>query len=294
MKKMIARVSGLAMLATLALSNSAVAAGVEVASVVHDDVAGTVIVNDVPGIIDYGTDLIDVWEVTHLDGTGSHAVVASGTDAEVAGATGSFTVTHGDLAGMAADTYTISFVTQGGEYGAAVFAVGNADQVPVTATVVPVLDFQIQPGDNDTDKLIQLNTLTADVWSEDDINLDYATNAQGGMTVTMEAGGLRTGDTAADFEIGQSINATVLETTPADDYYKVSTAANAAGVSFDAGTDSITDVAGAHMVGLVQVADTANAPGSGSTPLTIGAVARTGTEAGSYSDTLTFVASATF
>ncbi|MEK7164496.1 MAG: hypothetical protein AAB779_00975 [Patescibacteria group bacterium] len=200
---------------------------------------------------------------------------------------------------LANDTaYTITYSDTDSNFGAAFINFGTANQVSVSATVVPILTMSLANG-TDGNQAIAFGTLTPGAFSEDDIQVNYATNGVGGITSTMAAGGFTTDvdadgtrDNANDREIGvQSLRATTDST--ATDYYKVSTAGGTGAVTFDAVDNAITAAGGRDMRTSQNVA-TQTAPFSGNQMVTIGTQVANTTEAGSYSDTLTFTVTPTF
>ncbi|MCT4591961.1 MAG: hypothetical protein N4A36_01060 [Candidatus Gracilibacteria bacterium] len=261
------------------------AAGIAIEGITHDDVAGTLTVTDTGK--DYSVDNISSWKVK--DSSGNE--IESGNSTEAVEADGSFVITKNPgLNGLAADVYTLSFTTVGGDYNASVFVVSNANQVAVTAYVEPTLSFSIANG-TDGNTAIAFGTLVPGTFSEDDVTLNYGTNAASGMTVAMASAGLV--GTNQTEEIGTNdINGGAVATT-ATDYYKVSTAGAVGAVAFNTGTDTIGDAAGAQMSSTQDVVSTSS-PSSATQSVTIGTQIAADTTADSYTDTLTFTATATF
>lgn len=187
----------------------------------------------------------------------------------------------------ATSTPTITLTTSAGDLGAAVVYVGAANQVSVSATVDPILSFSI---DNTTLALGTLPVATNDYANDTGttkITNTINSNAQGGIVVTMSSTGLK----SATREIGVTNIATGIADTLATDYYKVST--NATPNLVDANGVDMTTAAGTDILAS-QTVLTAAAPVAGTVAVTVGARAAADTEAGSYTDTLTFIATPTF
>ncbi|MBI2050181.1 MAG: hypothetical protein HYT31_00045 [Parcubacteria group bacterium] len=231
-----------------------------------------------------------------------------------ANASGRFTVTEDGVENPAAGAdlvftlgaalsnntaYVITYSDTDSNFSAALINFGTANQVPVSATVVPILTMSLANG-TDGNQTIAFGQLVPGTFSEDDINVTYATNGVGGVNVTAASTGLATDvdadgtrDNANDREIGvQSIAATA--NTAAADYYKVSTAAGGtAAVAFDAVDNVITSVAGRDMRATQDVVS-ATGPVSATQAVTVGTRVANDTEAGDYTDTLTFTLTPTF
>lgn len=194
--------------------------------------------------------------------------------------------------------YVVSYSDADGNFGAAMVNFGTANQISVSATVVPILTMSLANG-TDGNQTLAFGTLTPGAFAEDDVQVNYATNGVGGITAVMAAGGFTTDvdadgtrDNANDREIGvQSLRATAQ--TAATDYYKVSTAGGTAAVTFDTTNNAITAAGGADMLASQNVASQ-TAPFSGNQMVTVGTQIANTTEAGSYSDTLTFTVTPTF
>ncbi len=228
------------------------------------------------------------------DANGTIVITEGGND-EAAGADLVFALTSALTDNTA---YVIKYSDNSGNFGAAMINFGTANQVSVSATVVPILTMSLANG-TDGNQTFAFGQLTVDTFSEDDISVNYATNGVGGVTVAMASTGLATDvdgdstrDNANDREIGvQSIAATT--DTTATDYYKVSTAGGTGAVTFDT-TDNVLTNAGGRDMRSTQDVVTAAAPVSSSQSVTVGVRAAATTEAGDYTDTLTFTLTPTF
>ena len=194
--------------------------------------------------------------------------------------------------------YVITYSDTDSNFGASLINFGTANQVPVSATVVPILTMSLANG-TDGNQTIAFGQLIPGTFSEDDINVNYTTNGVGGVNVTVASTGLATDvdadgsrDNANDREIGaQNIAATT--NTAAVDYYKVSTAGGTGAVAFDAVDNLITNAAGRDMRATQDVV-AATGPVSATQAVTVGTRVANDTEAGDYTDTLTFTLTPTF
>lgn len=198
---------------------------------------------------------------------------------------------------LATGNYTVSFLGSNGDYGAVQMTVGTGNQVAVTASVVPVLEFALNTN------TLALGQLAAGIFSTGSVTATVNTNAIGGVTVTTASTGLKTGGTLADREIGVNpINGTAVATT-APDYYRISTnstpvfgvtavSAELTPLAFP----NTQSAAGANIITGAMVVYHTAAPLIAAVPtiVTIGAQIATNTEAGNYADTLTFTVSGTF
>lgn len=233
--------------------------------------------------------------LTNAGNAAGTIVITEGGNDEAAGADLVFVLTSA----LANDTaYTITYSDTDSNFGAAMINFGTANQVSVSATVVPILTMSLANG-TDGNQTLAFGTLTPGAFAEDDVQVNYATNGVGGITAVMTAGGFTTDvdadgtrDNANDREIGvQSLRATT--DTTATDYYKVSTAGGTAAVTFDT-TDNALNAVGGRDMRTTQNVATQVAPFSGSQFVTVGTQIANTTEAGSYSDTLTFTVTPTF
>jgi hypothetical protein len=224
---------------------------------------------------------------------GSVMVIEIGTNAAFGGA-GSNQITN-----PTAGTQVISLTAgSGADTGSIAVVTVATNTVSVTATVDPVITFALANG-TDGNQAIAFGTLTSGTYAEDDVQLNYTSNATGGLTISMASIGLTTDvdgdgtkDNASDREIGvQSIASTT--DTSATDYYKTSTAGGTGTVTFDDVDNAITNAAGRDMRATQDVV-TATAPVSSTQLVTMGTKSAATTEAGSYSDTLTFTLTSTY
>lgn len=188
----------------------------------------------------------------------------------------------------AAGNYGIVLTTSAGDLGGVVVPVGNANQVSVSATVDPILSFSLSPN------ALALGTLptAANTYANDAgtslITPTVNSNAEGGIVITMVSTGLKSGTK----EIGITDIAGGVAPTTGTDYYKVST--NATPNLLDANGVDMTTAAGTDMLASQTVKSFATPVAAGTVAVTVGARADVTTEAGSYTDTLTFIATPTF
>lgn len=273
-------------LGSLAINVNAAALNVD--SVVYDDGADTITVTDAG--TDFTGDLITTLRVTD-----SSAATVAGVDvADVTEANGSFTVLDAvNLNGLATGIYAVSFVTAGGDFGSATFSVGNADQIQVTANVLPILSMNITGGAVAFGDLVADTPATAGTQTTIAVN----TNAANGYTIQVANLGLLDGanqipDAGANENLttgyGFGVNASV-----------------DAGATIDLKTSAAATIAAAY-VG----ADNTNVSGMSTTPATIasatGPVATQTTtvtyhtrvsalqETGNYTDTITYSITGSF
>jgi len=253
-----------------------------------------------------GADSTGADEVVINDGADTITITVDAATGGVIDAGDTVTVTIGDgaAAGLnditnpTAGTHTIS-ITAGSDSATLAFVTVATNTVSVTATVDPVVTFSIGNG-TDGNTAIAFGTLTSGAYSEDDVNLAYASNATGGITVNMASAGLTTDldgdgtkDNANDREIGIVDVAASTTATAETDYYKVSTAGGTGAVTFDDTDNTISAVGGRDMRNAQSVV-TATTPASSSQLVTVGVKVGPTTDAGSYSDTLTFTLTSTF
>lgn len=189
------------------------------------------------------------------------------------------TISNNALQAPASGIGSFGVSTSVGDTGAVLIYVANANQVAVTATVLPTLTLAINNGP------IAFGTLATGAFTTDSVTVDYATNAATGMTVSMAATGLKT----ATSEIGvQNLDSTASNESG---FYKVSTNASPVFTS----TDSAVSAAAGADVRATQTLFTASAPATvTAAPVTLGAEITAATPAGSYADVLTFTATASF
>jgi hypothetical protein len=182
-KKVIAGVSTLAIVAATTVSVNAAAV---VSSATLTD-ANTITVTTTG--VNFATDTEAVTTLVVSDSTGAAVAGIDATD--VTEIDGSFTidVTTETATFDANETFSVSYLTDAGDFGAAVFAttdtttseVGN--EVKVTATVVPVLNMAI------TNAAVDLGNLdsTSEVTSGTDTGFIIKTNAASGYKVQASA-----------------------------------------------------------------------------------------------------------
>ncbi len=158
----------------------------------------------------------------------------------------------------------------------------GSSTVGVTATVTPILTMALDA------TTLALGTLTTSAYNSGSVNITVATNAVGGADVTMTSVGLK--DTVVGKEIGVSdIDATAQ--TAATDYYKVTT--NAAPVFADV-NDALANAGGTDVLASQVVYNGTTVAAADTTKVTVGAKIAATTEAGTYSDTLTFTVVGSF
>lgn len=188
----------------------------------------------------------------------------------------------------ASGIYQTTVTTSVSDFGAAFAYVGTANQVSVSATVDPILSFAL---DTNTLALGSLPT-AVDTFANDGgatkINPTVSSNAGGGINVVMTSTGLK----SATAEIGVTDIAGGVAQTAAVDYYKVST--NATPNITDANGANMTTAPGTDMLASQTVYSIATPVAGGTVGVTVAARAATTTEAGNYTDTLTFTATPTF
>lgn len=315
MRKQIAKLASVAMLASMALSN-----GASAASIVLDDltIAGSpsIITVDLPAGVDLAigdtvtltvTDASDGSAVDLSAGLAPTALSVGGSNEfaqiDVTSAAQGIITTDpmvGDPAGggtviltlggdLTTDTaYTVSYTDSDGNYSAGMVNLGTANTVSITARVVPTLTFSVTSGDLD------FGDLSTAAYRGGVVTMDYATNAASGLTVDMSTTGLSAA--TADAEIGQ--NDIDGAKTQGFGYYKYSYNAGADGTNFSDDTDGDASTAqGAFMTApAMEVASEAGpvAAPTGSGQVAVGAKIDGVTPADTYADTLTFVATATF
>lgn len=272
-KKAMAGVTAVTIIAMNMANFTVNAAGLTVASTAYDDGTDTITVT-VSGK-DFSADNLVSWTVRTSGGT----QVSAGTSTEVTEANGSFVITDAtNFNNLSADTYSVAFSTVAWDIGGAIVNVGNDNQVVVTATVAPTLSFSL------SSNTISLGTLNTDgsTYTEGNITSTVATNAQGGAVVTFDATGLADRSAAVLKSIGSLQAATTTLTAEANDAYKFAIDAAVTGGSTNIGQtgNAVTSVSGP------------SAPVNA--VVHIGAVAGATTEAGNYTDTLTFNVTGTF
>jgi hypothetical protein len=137
-KKALATLAMLSVLGGLALNVNAAAQ----TSTSSFDNVNTITVT-VAGVADFTADVLTTLKVTDQDGAGLTGVdVADVTE----NADTTFTVNTSDHGVLATGIYSVSFVTTNGEFGSSIFIVGNANEVTVTANVLPILTMKVNGG----------------------------------------------------------------------------------------------------------------------------------------------------
>lgn len=312
MKKLFAKLSAVALLAALVVVPNSQAASIAVSATSGDantleltlgGLTGNIAVSDSFNItvktLDDGS-VVDISGATAVNGTDAAMtpsafnttglnLVAAGvgstpnkvitiTDAGMFPTTEDYVVTLSVIAG----TQNVS------DFGATTVIKSTQNQVVVTATVEPTLTFVL-----DTNA-VALGTLpiAADTYANDDgataITPTVSTNAAGGVVVDMTSAGLKT----ATEEIGVTDIDGLIAQTAAADYYKVSTHATP---NITDANDGLANAGGTDMLATQQVYTSAGAAVDGATVrVSVAARAASTTEAGNYTDTLTFSATATF
>jgi hypothetical protein len=183
--------------------------------------------------------------------------------------------------------YLFTYSDSLGNFGASAVAFGTANQVTVSATVQPVLSFNLD------DNTIELGSLIADVFGTDSVTFDMSTSASGGADVSISSNGLA----SATHEIGVT-NIHANQASAGNSYYKVSTGDT---VVFDTTNRLSNDATNVAQNGGATITGTNNLVHNGTgaetvtdKEVTIGAQINALTETGTYSDTLTFVVTPSF
>ena len=120
-------------------------------------------------------------------GTGSTITIEIGTNATTVGTGDTQIVNPGALS-----SYKISFAGTIGDTGSVAVGIGNDDQVSITATVDPILDFDV------TDTTVALGTLSTSTVSSDTATMTASTNAGSGYSITVSGATLDTGSATID------------------------------------------------------------------------------------------------
>ncbi|MDD2516499.1 MAG: hypothetical protein PHF26_04770, partial [Candidatus Gracilibacteria bacterium] len=175
MKKIIASLSVVTLLAMNVLSSTVSAAGIAVDSATYDDGTDTITVTDAGK--NYIGDNVTTLVVKTPAGTPIVGVDAT----DVTEANDSFAITDVALDALVAGIYSVSFVTTAGDFSAVTVNIGNANQVAVTARVLPTLTLSVA---NPTVALGALSVAGA-VSSATDPAATVTTNAVHGLTLTV-------------------------------------------------------------------------------------------------------------
>lgn len=184
--------------------------------------------------------------------------------------------------GVDAGFYVITFNTNDGVFGSVSVDNGTYNDVTVSATVAPILTMSL------SETTLALGTLATASYNTDSIIATVSTNALGGADVTMDSVGLK--DTVINREIGV-VSLDAATDTAATDYYKVTT--NGAPVLTDA-NDGLANAGGTDMTASQVVYNGSGPIAAQATTVTIGSKIGATTEAGNYSDTLTFTVTGSF
>jgi len=183
-------------------------------------------------------------------------------------------------------TYSISFTDANGVYGAVVVNTGTANQIVVTARVAPILTLAID------ESLFAFGTLNTAAYATGATSVHLVTNAEDGAVVTVSSNGLV--DTATSKAIGFTGGLTGIADTTANAplfySYAVGTGADAAAVKADAVANLGTNAMAKSLSAVIATVGSQNITKG----FAIGAKIDAQTEAGNYSDTLTFSATANF
>lgn len=231
--------------------------------------------------------------VTTLRVTDQDAATVAGIDvSDVTEANGSFVVADAALGTLANGVYSVSYITTSGDFSSATFTVGNADQIVVTANVLPILSMKVTGG------AVAFGDLTADTVATAGTNttITVNTNAANGYTMQVANTGLVDGSNtipaaAANENLttgyGYGINASVNAGATIDT--KASAAATIAAAFV--GTDN-TNVSG---MGGAQTLTSSTGPVSAQ-DTTVRYHTRISAlqETGNYSDTITYSLTGSF
>lgn len=265
------------------------AAALTIDSVVYDDGADTVTVSDAGK--DFSIDAITTLRVTDSSAATVAWIDVSDISSETNGA---FVVTDvTNLDGLATGIYSVSFITTGGDFGSATFTVGNADQIQVTANVLPILSMNITGWAVAFGDLVADTTATAGTQTTIAVN----TNAANGYTIQVANLGLLDGANQIP-DAGTNENLTL-------GYGYGINASVDAGATIDLKTSAAATIAAAYAG-----ADNTDVSGMSTTPATIASAtgpvsAQTTTvtyhtrvsalqETGNYADTITYSITGSF
>jgi hypothetical protein len=213
-KKALATIAMFGLLGSFALNVNAAAINMAAGdSAVYNDETDTVTVNI--ALKDFASDNLSTLRIVNGN---TSATVANTTVAQVtANNNGSFVVTNAtELNGLTDGIYSVSFVTVGGDFGSATFTVGSADQIIVTANVLPILSMKVTGG------AVAFGDLVADtaVTSVTTTAIAVNTNAANGYTMQVANSGLKDAVNSTEIEsatasenlssgYGYGINATI-------------------------------------------------------------------------------------
>jgi hypothetical protein len=286
-KKALATIAMLGVLGGLAFNVNAAAQN----STSSFDGSNTITVT-VPGVADFTADVLTTLKVTDQDGTGlTNVDVADVTE----NANTTFTVNTTDHGALADGIYSVSFITTAGEFGSSIFVVNNANEVTVTANVLPILTMKLTGG------AVAFGDLVADTvtTSANTTDIEVDTNAALGYTlqVANSANGLYNGTTAIaaagtkedlSSNYGYGINATVDAGATIDSVASATATINA--TLFDGGTQIASGMSSTPATLTSSTGPVANQTTTVSYHTRISALQETG----NYTDTVTYSLSGSF
>jgi hypothetical protein len=283
-KKALATIAMLGVLGGLAFNVNAAAINVD--SVTYDDGTDTITVTDADK--DFSSDLLTTFRVTDEDGS----TVAGISVADVSEANGSFTATNAAIDGLTAGVYSIAFITTNGDFSSATFVVGNANEVQVTANVLPILTMKLTGGAVAFGDLVADTATTAGTQTA----IEVDTNAANGYTLQVANSGLVDGanqipDAGTDEDLssgyGYGINATVDAGATID---SVASAAGTVGANFDGGAQIVTGMSSTPATLTSSTGPVANQTTTVSYHTRISALQETG----NYTDTVVYSLTGSF
>lgn len=185
-KKALATIAMLSLLSGFALNVNAAA---QTSTSVFDG-SNTITVT-VPGVAVFTSDVLTALNVTDQDGT-------SLTNVDVADVTENgdttFTVDTTNHGVLATGIYSVSFITTAWEFGSSIFVVGAANEIQVTANVLPILSMKVT-GSAVFGDLVAGNIATATTTA-----ITINTNASAGyqLSVANSTNGLNKGSNPED------------------------------------------------------------------------------------------------
>lgn len=158
------------------------AAAITIDSVVYNDGTDTITVTDAGK--NYSSD-----NITTLRVTDENAVTIAGVDVSDVSANnnGSFVVTDLiNLDGLTSGIYSVAFITASGDFSSATFTIGTADQIVVSANVLPILSMKVTGGAVAFGDLVADTATTAGTTTTISVN----TNAASGYNMQVANSGL--------------------------------------------------------------------------------------------------------
>lgn len=299
--KVVAGLSALAIIAASTLTTNAAALADVTATYNTGDDTVTVATTTT---VDFAVDTVATLVIA--DNAGNSVVDTSDSVLDTS-TTDTFIITDAELAGLAAGEYTVSVVTTGGEFGSAVFYKGGANQVNVSANVVPVLAMdvtntdvsfgdmvadQVATGNNTTAITVDTNAVSGYVLSVQNVGLYEDKDSSG----TLNAGDLVI--TAVDSieedlsqagNYGYGINASVDNLNDTDIDGRVS-----ADGTVHADYDGAADAVSALTTSAKELVRSNGAVANQTTTVTYKAKVSALQEAGNYSDVITYTITASF